>query len=131
MCQCNPNARTPWCGKPGCQPPPVRLQDGLAPEWTCQTCGADSLTCPCSKIGVIDQPAPIPHVGSCIQDLVISDILARKAVGLDRYGTLLQAFNGRDALLDAYQEALDLCQYLRQEIEERRIREAAATADAR
>lgn len=21
MCVCTPNIRTPWCGKPGCQPP--------------------------------------------------------------------------------------------------------------
>jgi hypothetical protein len=43
----------------------------------------------------------------------------RKVVGLKRYGTLLQPFNGRDALRDAYEEALDLAQYLRQAIEER------------
>lgn len=53
-------------------------------------------------------------------DNVIADIEARKAVGLQRYGTLLQAFNGRDALMDAYQEVLDLCQYLRQCMEEGR-----------
>ena len=33
--------------------------------------------------------------------------------------TSLQAFNGRDALRDAYEEALDLCQYLRQALYER------------
>lgn len=58
----------------------------------------------------------------CINDRayagVVADIEARKEIGLQRYGTLLQAFNGRDALLDAYQEALDLCQYLRQVNEE-------------
>lgn len=32
----------------------------------------------------------------------------------------LQAHNGRDPLVDAYQEALDLVVYLRQAIEERR-----------
>jgi hypothetical protein len=53
---------------------------------------------------------------------VVADIEARKQVGLERYGTLLQAFNGRDALLDAYQEVLDLCQYLRQMKEEQRPR---------
>jgi hypothetical protein len=31
----------------------------------------------------------------------------------------LQAFNGRDALRDAYEEALDLACYLRQAIAER------------
>lgn len=24
MCKCNPNIRTPWCGKPGCETPPQR-----------------------------------------------------------------------------------------------------------
>jgi hypothetical protein len=67
-----------------------------------------------------DQPAPEHHVGEiAIQDLVIRDMRERKAVGEARYGTPLQAHNGRDALVDAYQEALDLCCYLRQAIEER------------
>lgn len=66
-----------------------------------------------------EQPAPVVNDGPCIQDLVINDMEARKAVGLQRYGTLLQPFNGRDALRDAYEEALDLAQYLRQAIEER------------
>lgn len=51
-------------------------------------------------------------------DLVIADIEERKKLGLAKYGTLLQAFNGRDALVDAYQEAIDLVQYLRQALEE-------------
>jgi hypothetical protein len=66
------------------------------------------------------QHAPVKHRHARpIQDLVIEDIEARKKVGLERYGTLLQAHNGRDALMDAYQEALDLAVYLRQAIEER------------
>ena len=50
----------------------------------------------------------------CVQDMVLADIEARKKVGIERYGTVLQPFNGRDALMDAYQEALDLAIYLRQ-----------------
>ena len=49
----------------------------------------------------------------------MKDLQERKAIGIARYGTPLQANNGRDALIDAYQEALDLCIYLRQVIEER------------
>lgn len=74
-----------------------------------------------AKAVVTDQPAPIVNDRPCIQDLVIADIDARKQAGRERYGTLLQPFNGRDALMDAYAEALDLCQYLRQAIEERRV----------
>lgn len=73
-----------------------------------------------------NQPDPIKTDGPCIQDLVIADIRDRKRVGTERYGTVLQPFNGRDALLDAYQEALDLCIYLRQELYERnRMQEAS------
>lgn len=61
-----------------------------------------------------EQPMPIPRPDEpAIQDLVLRDIEARKQVGLDRYGTLLKAHNGRDMLLDAYEESLDLCVYLR------------------
>jgi hypothetical protein len=68
-----------------------------------------------------DQPLPIQNERQSIQDLVIEDIEARKKVGLERYGTLLQADNGRDSLRDAYEEALDLTCYLRQAIEERDV----------
>lgn len=54
-----------------------------------------------------------------IVDLVLVDIKERDRIGQERYGTRLQAHNGRDALVDAYQEALDLAIYLRQAIEER------------
>lgn len=57
--------------------------------------------------------------GKPIAPLVIADIESRVAFGKNKYGQRLRANNGRDALLDAYQEALDLVMYLRQEIEER------------
>jgi hypothetical protein len=66
-----------------------------------------------------DQPSPKPNHGSAIWDLVIIDMHERDRVGRARYGTPLQTNNGRDALVDAYQEALDLVVYLRQAIEER------------
>jgi len=56
-----------------------------------------------------------------VTDLVIKDLQARAKVGTEKYGESLKTFNGRDALVDAYQEALDLAQYLKQEIEERRV----------
>ena len=40
-------------------------------------------------------------------------------MGIKRYGTPLQPHNGRDALIDTYQEILDSAVYLRQAIEER------------
>lgn len=53
--------------------------------------------------------------------LVQQDLELRIELGKSRYGERLTTFNGRDALLDAYQEVLDLAVYLRQEIEERRV----------
>ncbi len=66
-----------------------------------------------------DQPLPVRNERIDIQSLVIEDISARREVGIQRYGTALQAHNGRDALRDAYEEALDLACYLRQAIAER------------
>ena len=68
------------------------------------------------------QPMPKHNGRAAIQDLVIADIQARKRIGLAKYGTLLKAFDGRDALVDLYQEQLDGCQYTRQLIEERDAR---------
>ena len=66
------------------------------------------------------QPEPPPKRGrQNVADLVLADIQARIEMGYQKYNTKLQTFNGRDALWDAYQEAIDLVMYLRQEIAER------------
>lgn len=81
--------------------------------------------CPqCSGQLIADQPPPQPGSGD-IWRLVIADMEQRRLTGIERYGTPLQAGNGRDALVDAAQEAMDLCVYLRQVIEERRGLRAA------
>lgn len=66
-----------------------------------------------------EQPLPTKNLLPCIQDLAVADIEARKALGIKRYGTVLQPHNGRDALRDAYEEAVDLVIYLRQVLYER------------
>jgi len=66
-----------------------------------------------------DQPPPIPNELRPVWEMVIEDMRDRDKVGRERYGTPLQSFNGRDPLIDAYQEVLDLAVYLRQEIDER------------
>lgn len=58
-----------------------------------------------------------------MHDFVAADMMSRKAFGLNKYGTHLQAFNGRDALKDAYEEVLDIAVYLRQCLYERAKRE--------
>lgn len=61
-----------------------------------------------------DQPLPVPNDFPPIADLVIAEIEARRQLGVQRYGTPLQAFNGRDPLQDALDEVLDLAHYLMQ-----------------
>ena len=68
----------------------------------------------------MNQPAPKPNAGTPIWELVIADMRERDRIGRERYGTPLQAHNGRDALWDAYEEILDAAAYLRQAIEEQR-----------
>jgi hypothetical protein len=66
-----------------------------------------------------DQPLPVINDEKSIQDRVIEDILARKELGIKRYGTALQPFNGRDPLQDLYDELIDATQYVKQELVER------------
>lgn len=54
-----------------------------------------------------------------ILPLVLADLSGRIAKGRAEYGEPLTTHNGRDALQDAYEEALDLALYLRQAIAER------------
>jgi len=65
------------------------------------------------------QPRPVPNDGPCVWDLVHADMSERDQMGQRKHGVRLQPHNGRDALVDAYQEALDLVVYLRQAILER------------
>ena len=51
-------------------------------------------------------------------------------MGIRKYGTPLQPDNGRDSLQDAYEEALDLCVYLKNEIRLRDKRREYSTAVA-
>ena len=74
------------------------------------------------------QPPPIRRAAlPSIHALVANDFLERGAYGERKYGTKLTANNGRDALKDAYEEALDLVVYLRQALEERDAPKTART----
>jgi hypothetical protein len=66
-----------------------------------------------------EQPDPIPNDTPAIWDLVLADMKARDEYGRKKYGTPLQAFNGRNVLRDAKEEILDLIAYLEQEEVER------------
>lgn len=72
------------------------------------------------KASMAAAPQPQPRgSGAEILPLVQADLTARAEMGREKYGTTLRVNNGRDALMDAYQEALDLAMYLRQAIAER------------
>lgn len=66
-----------------------------------------------------DQPAPTVNDGPAVWDLVIADMKARDEIGQERYGVRLQPHNGRDVIIDLYQELLDATVYMRQLIYER------------
>ena len=66
------------------------------------------------------QHEPEPKRGEIVvYEVVLSDIRQRVKAGNEKHGTYLETNNGRDALWDAYQEAIDLVMYLRQAILER------------
>jgi hypothetical protein len=60
-----------------------------------------------------DQPLPKPG-GLPVQDAMILAIRERREYGIRKYGRPLETNNGRDALADAWEEALDLLSYLTQ-----------------
>lgn len=78
-----------------------------------------------------EQQMPVPNNSPSVQGMVRADLETRERIGIQRYGTALQPYNGRDALRDAYEEALDLSCYLRQAIVERPREDVdAAVAEA-
>jgi hypothetical protein len=69
----------------------------------------------------MEHVAQLPDCAVDLIDLVLTDIRARDAVGRARYGTPLTPGNGRDNLIDAYQECLDASVYLANELVEQGV----------
>ena len=69
----------------------------------------------------LHEPLPIPGK-MIVLDLVKKDLEDRAVMGNEKYGTYLMTHNGRNALMDAYQEALDLVMYLRQLLTEQEVK---------
>jgi hypothetical protein len=65
-----------------------------------------------------EEPTPNGE-GDDVASLVHEDLERRVEEGAEQYGERLTTENGRDALVDAYQEVLDTALYLRQELAER------------
>jgi len=73
--------------------------------------------------GTIVQNPSVKNNTTPVYKRVMADIEDRASLGCEKYGTYLQTFNGRDALIDLYQEMLDAVQYLRQRIDEDYLKE--------
>lgn len=85
----------------------------------CKECGRGFCKDALIKNNLLDpQPDPIPNKSKPVWEMVIEDMHERDLTCGKKYGTRLQIHNGRDFLVDAYQEALDLVVYLRGLIEE-------------
>ncbi len=67
------------------------------------------------------EPSPQPGKQDVVPE-VIKDLEERSEMGRKAYGTVLQTHNQRKALVDAYQEALDLCVYLKQYLMEQKTK---------
>lgn len=76
-----------------------------------------------------DQPLPTVNDETDIQSLVMADIRERREVGISRYGTALQPFNGRDPLQDLYEELIDAAMYTKQLMVERDRRNQVRVPD--
>jgi hypothetical protein len=99
---------------PNCNGHLASIDNGLR---ECEQCGRIEGA---NIMNTAAKPQPMPNGGR--QDVlpgIIADLQARTDEGIRKYGTPLQTHNGSDALMDAYQEALDLCQYLKQALMER------------
>ena len=80
------------------QPPPIPRPD-RRPTWEL----------------VIEDARQNPHM----TERILDDMANRHAFGVAKYGVPLTSGDGRNHLIDAYQESLDLLVYLRQELDER------------
>jgi hypothetical protein len=65
----------------------------------------------------IHEPAPTGD-GDAVLFGVMKDLTDRAESGRKKYGTLLKTNNGRDALMDLYQELLDAVMYIKQKLME-------------
>lgn len=79
---------------------------------------------PTSTVTTEQQPPVVDAVGQDVWLLVMKDMEDRRRAGIEKYGVLVRHDNGRDHLVDAYQEILDLAVYIRAQMEkDRELRE--------
>lgn len=76
-----------------------------------------------------DQPLPVPNGQLSAHTLAQVELEKRRGLGISRYGTQLQAFNGRDALQDLIEELADALCYAVQLRTERDSKENSSGPD--
>lgn len=96
----------------------------------CEACSATPMFCMCpggsphqrhekTLREVVAQEQPQPHgTGQPVGERLIELIRERTKLGIEKYGEPLTTHNGRDPMLDALQESIDLNQYLMQALME-------------
>jgi hypothetical protein len=78
-----------------------------------------------------EQTPPAQGLAAPTWRLVVEDMHERDRMGELKYGVRHQHDNGRDHLVDLYQELLDATCYVRAEIEKRTVERARAAAMVR
>ncbi len=68
------------------------------------------------------EPDPVQNNNKFVWEEVMKDMKKRDEIGAIKYNTRLQPHNGRNPLIDAYQEALDMVVYLKQAIMEEEMK---------
>ena len=97
---------------------PIQLDNPeIEPDFKSFASVEDAHECKAEHAATAKQSAP-KGSGNPILGMMLADLTNRALEGKEKYGEPLKAHNGRNALWDAYQEALDLAMYLRQAIEE-------------
>lgn len=87
---------------------------------TCSTLMETGHSCSCQpEINQSSQPDPEVNTNAPVVEWVVAFLDERAYLGEQKYGTKLQPHNGRDALRDAFEEAVDLAMYLAQALIER------------
>lgn len=124
---CDADCRTLWEDRQSLPQDPMEVAMRQSAE--CLAYGAAKANGP-TREGRADESQALPTVvpgGAFIHELVMADLQRRMDIGTERYGTPLQAHNGRNPLLDAYEELLDLLCYFKQRLVEEGAGEVRAT----
>lgn len=77
---------------------------------------------PATALGHEEEPMPVDHGRESMHDKLIAEVGKRRDVGMARYNSTLQAFNGRNALRDVLDELVDASVYVMQLMAEDEIR---------